>query len=237
MIFQGYINVYIDTIRIIRLYVNDYSFGIGRGQTEKSFHEYEKNMPNYIQTYIGIIRDKISGIILKSFSDKQDSNSQNGYIIIGNKQEWDIMSIIDMNELYIPSIDVSKSDVVMEQKQQKIGFYDGPFFFLPYCHVYKCILGIQGDDSIHSFFPQENKDLLINKNEFVAYDYNCDAHYTYKTENDDDETDYTMVVEDRCIMLKFHYILFPIWMPLFIVVFYKKLHIWFNTIKWVYKNM
>lgn len=230
MIFQLYTNIYIDSLRIIRLYVNDYKF-IG-GKTENKFKEYEHNMPNYMQTCIGIIRDKISNIILKSFIDQKYS------INIGKKYEWDIMPIIEMNELYIPSIEVSNSDVIIENIQQKIGFYDGPFFFLPYCHVYKCIVGIQGNENIHSIFPQENKELLIHKNEIIAFDYNRDAHYIYKTENKNDEdSDYTIVPEEECIMLKTHYIIFPLWMPLLIVIFYKKLHIWFNIVKWVYKNL
>lgn len=226
MIIQGYINIYVDTIRIIRLYVND-----KLGNTKKKFNEYERNMPSYIRTYIGIIGNNIRDIVFKSFCDKRYSSSV-------KQQEWDIISIYDMDELFIPSINVSSSDVVMEQKQQKIGFYDGPFFFLPFCHVYKCIVGIQGDDSIHSVFPHENKELLVHRNEFVAFNYNWDAHYIYKSENNDYEPDYTMVAEEKnCIMLKMHYIIFPKFLPLFIVHFYKFLHIWFNNIKNVYKRL
>jgi hypothetical protein len=230
MLIQGYTNIFIDTIRMIRLYVNDHKICMGGNQTEKKFNEYEKNMPKYMRNCIGLIEHKASCIVLKTFSDKQDLDHNSG-IIIGNKQEWDIMPIVDMNELYIPLVEVSRSDIIIEQKQQNTGFFDGPFFFLPYCHVYKCIVGIRGDDSIHSVFPHENKELIIHKNEFVAFDYNRDPHYIYKTENNNDTED------ESCIMLKLHYILFPMWLPLFIVFFYKKLHIWFNTVKWVYKNM
>ena len=232
MIFQGYMNIYVDTVRIIRLYINEYNF---RGQTEKNFQEYEHNMPRYMRNCIGCISHKVSCILLKLFSDNHDSNNGSD-VIVSNNKEWDIMSISDMDQLYIPSINVSSSSDVNEQKQQKIGFYDGPFFFLPYCHVYKCIVGIQGNDCIHSFFPDENKDLLIHRNEFVAFNYNRDAHYVYKSENNNDE-DYTIIAEDECIMLKLHYIIFPTFLPIFIVNIYKKLHIWFNTAKWVYKTL
>ena len=235
MIFQGYINIYVDSIRIIRLYVNKYKLFVSK--TENIFNEYEQNMPQYMRTCISCISHKTSVILLKLFSDNNDSNNSSNVIISHNK-EWDIMAITDMDELYIPSIDVSSSSYVNEQKQQKIGFYDGPFFFLPYCHVYKCIVGIQGNDSIHSFFPNENKDLLIHRNEFVAFNYNRDAHYVYKCENNnDEEEDYTMVTEDENIMLKIHFIIFPTFLPVFIVNIYKKLHIWFNTTKRLFKNM
>ncbi len=226
MVFKGYINIYVDTIRIIRLYVNKFNFEVCK--KEKNFQEYNRNMPKYMINCIDNVSHKLSNILLKMFSDNHSN------------KEWDIMSISDIDELYVPSIDVSSLKYVNEQKEQKIGFYDGPFFFLPYCHVYKCIVGIQGNDSIHSFFPNENKDLLIHKNEFIAFDYNRDAHYIYKTENNnDDETDYTMVSEDEsiCIMLKIHYIIFPKFLPIFIVNMYKKLHIWFNTAKWVFNNL
>ena len=236
MMFQGYINLYIDTIRTIRLYVNEYNFG-GRGNSEKTFHEYERNMPQYMKKCISNgVSHKLSSILLKLFSDNYDSNNSSD-VIISNNKEWDIMPIIDMDELYIPSIDVSSLTYINEQKQKKTRFYDGPFFFLPYCHVYKCIVGIQGNDSIHSYFPDDNKDILIHRNEFIAFNYNRTAHYIYKTENNDDETDYTMVAEDECIMLKIHFIIFPTFLPIFIVNIYKKLHIWFNTVKSVYKNM
>lgn len=227
MVFKGYINLYVDTIRIIRLYVNDYNFGYKK---EKNFQEYERNMPKYMISCIDCVSNKLSNILLKMFSDDHSN------------KEWNIMSISDIDELYVPSIDVSSSTYINEQKQQKIGFYDGPFFFLPYCHVYKCIVGIQGNENIHSFFPNENKDFVIHKNEFIAFDYNRDAHYTYKTENNnDEESDYTMIVEDAtencCIMLKIHYIIFPKFLPVFIVNVYKRLHIWFDTAKWVFKNL
>ena len=222
MLFQLYTNIYIDSLRIIRLYVNDYKLHIG-GKIENNFKEYEHNMPNYMQTCIGIIRDKISNIIIKSFSEHNCK-----------KTVWDIMPIIEMNELYIPSIDVSNSDVIIENIQ-KGGFYDGPFFFLPYCHVYKCIVGIQGNENIHSIFSKENKELTIHKNEIIAYDFNRDAHYIYKTEINYEED--AEIPCDECIMLKLHYIIFPLWMPLLIIFIYKKLHIWFNMVKWIYKNM
>lgn len=230
MVFKGYINLYVDSIRMICLYVNEYNYG-GICKKEKNFQEYERNMPKYMINCIGCVSHKLSIILLKMFSDDH------------NNKEWDIMSISDIDELYVPSIDVSSTNYVNEQKEQKIGFYDGPFFFLPYCHVYKCIVGVKGDDNIHSFFPNENKDFLIHKNEFVAFDYNRDSHYVYKTENNNDESDYTMVIEDglcqedTCIMLKIHYIIFPKFLPIFIVNIYKKLHIWIDTAKWVFKNL
>ena len=104
MIFQGYINICVDSIRIIRLYVNKYKIFVSK--TENIFNEYEQNMPQYMKTSISIISHKTSVILLKLFSDNHDSNNSSNVIISHNK-EWDIMAIIDMDELYIPSIDVS----------------------------------------------------------------------------------------------------------------------------------
>ena len=107
------------------------------------------------------------------------------------KIKYEISPITEMNEIYLSVPGGKGSDHIFERKH-----VDGPFFFLPYCYVYRCILGLSYNDTTvthfekpFSFFNEkkEKNSLNIKKHQikgvtvdiydFVAFDYNRQPHY------------------------------------------------------------
>jgi hypothetical protein len=139
--------------------------------------------------------------------------------------EYNIEPICGMNEIYLSVSDGKGSDNIFEKKH-----VDGPFFFLPYCHVYRCILGLSSNNIVSTHFEgSSNKHFIkgtkIDIYEYVAFDYNTQPHYiTYAKPNKMDKSDSPRVV------YKLHYIIYPKSMPKVIVNFYKKIHVFYNSL-------
>ena len=82
-------------------------------KSSNTFHEFETNLPAYIQNHINVIK---MGTINKRLSS----------IYMNHESS----PITEMNELYISAIGGDGSDKVFETEH-----VDGPFFFLPFCNV------------------------------------------------------------------------------------------------------
>jgi len=168
--------------------------------TTRTYHEYEKHLPNNVKTAIKNIKNgKILDLI------------QNTYSFDNN-----VETIDDMNEIYISCIGAQGSDKVFESVH-----VDDPFYLLPFCKVLRTIVSIQGNSGIRTVFPSVKNSYTMLTNEFIAFDYNCQLHYIKKDANSTDNTDR--------ITLKLHYIVTPKFLPTTIVTFYKALHIKYNT--------
>jgi hypothetical protein len=164
----------------------------------KTYHEYIEQSPAEIKSAFDII--KMSDIL------KKMSHFYPGCII---------ESIDGMNEIYVTAIGSVGSDRVFETEH-----LDGPFFFLPFCTVLRCVLALRGNKSIITKFPQANIPIVLHTNEFVAFDYNRDAHFIWKDPNIDDN--------NKRILLKLHYLVVPRCMPRHIVNLYKSIHTRYN---------
>jgi len=182
-------------INMIRKYMAEIDI-----KSSKTFHEFETNLPAYIQNHINVIK---MGTIKKRLSS-----------IYMNHESC---PITEMNELYISAIGGDGSDKVFETEH-----VDGPFFFLPFCNVYRCIVAIKGNKSIFTCFPKsECFTSAISDNEFIAFDYNRDPHFIFDCS---DIQDYT-----KRVVLKLHYIVYPSFLPKTIVSIYKILHYRYNS--------
>jgi hypothetical protein len=164
----------------------------------KTYHEYIEQAPVEIKTAFDIIK---TGKILKRIS-----HFYPGCIV---------ESIDGMNEIYITAIGSVGSDRVFETEH-----LDGPFFFFPFCTVLRCILAVRGNKGIVTEFPATCKSIVLDTNEFVAFDYNRDSHYIWKDMNVDDNS--------RRIILKLHYLVVYQFVPRPIVNLYKKVHTRYN---------
>jgi hypothetical protein len=164
----------------------------------KTYHEYIEKSPVEIKTAFDLIK---MGDILRKMS-----HFYPGCII---------ESIDEMNEIYITAIGSVGSDRVFETEH-----LDGPFFFLPFCTVLRCVFALRGNKSIITKFPTENIPIVLHTNEFVAFDYNRDAHFIWKDPNIDDN--------GKRILLKLHYLLAPQFVPRPIINLYKNIHIRYN---------
>lgn len=164
----------------------------------KTYHEYIEHSPVEITSAFDTIK---LGIIFKKIY----------YYYPGCIVE----SINGMNEIYITAIGSVGSDRVFETEH-----LDGPFFFLPFCTVLRCVLALRGNKSVFTDFPSSKISKNLNTNEFVAFDYNRDVHFIWKDTNIDDNS--------KRILLKLHYLVVPRFMPRLIVNFYKKVHTIYN---------
>jgi hypothetical protein len=164
----------------------------------KTYHEYIEQSPVEIKGAFDIIK---TGDILKKIS-----NFYPGCII---------ESIDGMNEIYITAIGSVGSDRVFETEH-----LDGPFFLLPFCTVLRCVFALRGNKSIITKFPEANMPVVLDTNEFVAFDYNRDSHYIWKDMSVDDN--------GKRILLKLHYLVVLPFMPRPIVNLYKNIHTRYN---------
>ena len=164
----------------------------------KTFHQNEKDVCSNIRPYMDILKYQIIYSTLQLKWPKQC-----------------IETIDGMNEIYISAIGAGGSDRVFETEH-----VDGPFFLLPYCHVYRCIVGITPNRTVLTYFPIQNESICIDHHEFVAFDYNRDIHVITTLPKQASDT--------PRITIKFHYISYPKFLPTCIVNFYKWMHTRYN---------
>ena len=235
---------------------------------KKTFHMYETDLPEETATKIRIIKNNI---ILNHICKIFNKTFPSSFF------RYKVLPITQMNELYLSKLNSEGSDQIFESPH-----VDGPFFFLPFCNVYRCILGISNNDiGIITHFPNQKIPVsypfgdkkypyfrgVINppfqhkyyppfkgtvskqleKYEYVAFDYNRDIHYisgggeTYSSASEGDETktetdellrkkdaSSSREVEPR-IIFKLHYMVYPSFLPSFVVFSYKWTHIHYNS--------
>ena len=190
-----------EALDMINLFINE-----NNQRLSNTFHEFESNLPSHLINSINIIKEgTIKYQILLN-----NNNNNNNIMKVG------ILPISEMNELYISSIGAGGSDKVFETDH-----LDGPFFFLPFCKVYRCIACINANSSIYTSFPITGEKYFLQKNEFLAFDYNRDVHSICQ--------DLSIKDDSSRILLKLHYIVYPTYLPMFVVHFYKNLHVKYNN--------
>jgi len=181
---------------IIFLYTDD----INKQNDLISYHEYYEFMPELVKAQFRILQ---MGDIMDQLELCYPSCT--------------VQSIEAMNELYITSVVSEGSDQVFESEH-----VDGPFFFLPFCTVLRCVYAIQGNNRIFTDFPNNGYSYSLKANDFVIFDYNRDLHYIWRNTAGSDKD-----IRKR-ILLKLHYLVTPRFLPRPITYFYKQLHAKYN---------
>ena len=185
----------------------------------KTFHLYEYNFP-----YLNLLQNIKENIICEKI--KKCIYENNG------DEKIKVFPITEMNEIYLSKIGGKGSDHIFETKH-----VDGPFFLLPYCYVYRCILALSSNKNVITHFISSNEckneiKTKIDVYEFAAFDYNKTIHYI---SSDDDAA--TKMNEDLRVVYKLHYIVCPSFLPFPIMQFYKWLHIYYNnTMRFLFVN-
>ena len=124
--------------------------------------------------------------------------------------------IYKMNELYVSAIGSQGSDMVFETPH-----IDGLFAWLPGCHVLRCIVALQGNESIYTSFMYPDETYVLTTGTFLAFDYNRDIHYIWKKQGVDDPS--------KRIIMKLHYLMAPKWMSQSVVDMYRDIHSNYNA--------
>lgn len=107
-----------------------------------------------------------------------------------------------MNEVYVTGPrrenDVANSDNVFYSRH-----VDGPFGLLPFVSVYRCIVGLDKNETVTTHFPLANWGKNACNGDVLAFDFNREVHYISRDESKAAESDKFRVV------LKLHYCVYP----------------------------
>jgi hypothetical protein len=116
---------------------------------------------------------------------------------------YSIVPIREMDELYVtgpPRETKSHSDRVFF-----IPHIDGPFSWLPYVSVYRCMVSLNRNDNIMTEFLMAEKKYTLTNGEFVAFDFNREIHMIREKELYSS----TAAASPPRICAKVHYCIFP----------------------------
>tara|TARA_E500000178_G_scaffold356666_1_gene436835 strand:- start:6522 stop:8207 length:1686 start_codon:yes stop_codon:yes gene_type:complete len=150
---------------------------------KKTLHEYEYDLPVDLKKIFSNIKNN------KKILDKVNELYPNHDIINANK----------MNELYVSCVSSTGSDKVFVTKH-----VDGPYYLFPGCNLLRVLFVIDGNKNVYTIFPEDNKEISLEKCEMMGFDYNRDIHYIQRRNNVDDNT--------IRIVLKIHYVVVPKYM-------------------------
>ena len=123
---------------------------------------------------------------------------------------YKIKTIDEMNEIYVSS---NASSVILNSDSV---FYnkhiDGPYYLFPFCSVYRCILALNENKNITTYFPTTKEKYTLSNGEFVGFDFNKDIHYISSKNL---STQYPRVT------LKLHFLIYPKYLYYFAMILYK----------------
>lgn len=113
------------------------------------------------------------------------------------------VDVIDgMNEIYVTG--PGRQDEAPNSDQV---FYtshvDGPWGFIPFVSVYRCIVGMDRNHMITTHFPLANLAINACEGDVLAFDFNREVHYISR-----DETKKAISDKQR-VNLKLHYAIYP----------------------------
>jgi hypothetical protein len=113
------------------------------------------------------------------------------------------MDIVEgMNEIYVTGPDrfedVNNSDNVFYTRH-----VDGPWGFIPFASVYRCIVGMDKNEMVTTRFPLADVNMNACEGDVLAFDFNREVHYITR----DDEK--AAVSDDFRVVLKLHYCVYP----------------------------
>ena len=106
-----------------------------------------------------------------------------------------------MNELYITGEDNEKytnSDRVFFMSH-----IDGPFGWIPFVSVYRCLIGCSNENTIMTRFVLHNTDTIIQQGDVLGLDFNREIHYIKNVEIK------RKTNINRRVVLKTHYCIYP----------------------------
>lgn len=172
----------------IKTYIESKTHGI-----TSTVHQFESSANNFIRRAIRSIRC---------------SNAIYEHLLMVWGENMSVMHVLEMNELYASRLRGVGSDAVFQANH-----IDGPFGFVPYLTLIRCIVTVCNETEIRTNLG--GMVVKMGEGEFLAHDYNRELHYIFGEQGDD----------EKRYVLKLHYVLYPDWMPLFWV----DLYVWWNV--------
>ena len=107
-----------------------------------------------------------------------------------------------MNEVYVTGParkdETFNSDQIFYSKH-----VDGPWGFIPFVSVFRCIVGMDRNLATSTHFPMKPLSKNATEGEVIGFDFNREIHYITKDESKEKDSDEFRVV------LKLHYCMYP----------------------------
>jgi len=108
-----------------------------------------------------------------------------------------------MNEVYVTGPNRKKDDVSNSDNVFYTRHVDGPWGFVPFVSVYRCIVGMDRNMMITTHFPLAKVSRNACEGDVLAFDFNREVHYI---DSDDSKRN---VSDDYRVVLKLHYSVYP----------------------------
>jgi len=115
-----------------------------------------------------------------------------------------VHNVDGMNEVYVSNMGGKGSDHAFLQHH-----IDGPFAFLPFLTLLRCLVVVRGNDRVATIFLAQKRATTLGTGQYCWFDYNRDIHYITKS-GDPDE-----LLDDSRVCLKVHYAVVPRWLAPF----------------------
>lgn len=94
---------------------------------------------------------------------------------IFKETDYDIIRIPEMDELYITG---TKSDTNVNSDQVFFTTHlDGPFGWVPYMSVYRCLIALNENSCILTHFPMNQHTVQLEYGDVLGFDFNREIHY------------------------------------------------------------
>lgn len=115
--------------------------------------------------------------------------------------EYIIEEVHEMNEVYVTG-DERKHEALQSDRVFFISHIDGPFMWMPFVSVYRCLIGMNDNRKITTRFPMANYKKKIRKGDVLGFDFNREIHYITANKTE---------CEEPRVTLKAHYCIYPKW--------------------------
>jgi hypothetical protein len=112
-----------------------------------------------------------------------------------------VHNVQKMDEVYVSNMGAKGSDHAFLQHH-----IDGPFAFLPFLTLLRCLVVVRGNDRVATIFVAQRRGNTLRTGQFCWFDYNRDIHYITKSGEQDE------LLDDSRICLKVHYAVVPRWL-------------------------
>ena len=114
---------------------------------------------------------------------------------------FDIMPVVEMNEIYITAVGAIKeitSDAVFYTPHT-----DGPYWWLPGASLYRVLVGVTENSMVRTRFnlQHDSKDAVVDLYDTLGFDYNRELHWIDHVPNTTNK--------ERRSLIKLHFIVYP----------------------------
>ena len=118
---------------------------------------------------------------------------------------YNVEIIPEMNEIYI-SGENRTNEYMQSDRVFFIPHIDGPFIWMPFVSVYRCMIGLNENTRIITHFPIHSENKKVQMGDVLAFDYNREIHYISVCSSDGDKRG---VDDEPRVALKIHYCIYP----------------------------